>query len=445
MNIEQMRERLVVLNERCQTILALAEAEKRDLNDDERKELDAATSEYDVVQNDVAAANRVINQTADLNRSVGRVSDPTPIAAARPADAGHEVARIESAREPGGAWGWRHFGEFAQAVQRAGLPQGATDPRFLTAAATTWGGEDVGADGGFAVPPDFRAGIQVKIQAEDNLIGRTDQQLSSSNTFNAPIDETTPWGSTGIQAAWEGEANASNQTKPALQPMALRLHKLKVLVPVTDELLDDAPGMENYLMRKAPEFINFKLNLGIVQGTGVGQILGILNSPALVTVAKETGQAADTIVGENIVKMWSRMYSPSRPTSAWLINQDIEPQLHTMSLPIGTGGVPLYLPAGGFSGSPFSMLYGRPVVPTQANETLGDLGDIIFADLNQYLTVQKPGGIRASVSMHLWFDQDIMAFRFILRVAGRPWLSTSIAARDGSTTYSPFVALAERA
>ena len=37
-------------------------------------------------------------------------------------------------------------------------------------------------------------------------------------------------------------------------------------------------------------------DVAFISGTGAGQPLGILNAPALVTVSKETGQAADTIV-----------------------------------------------------------------------------------------------------------------------------------------------------
>jgi HK97 family phage major capsid protein len=70
----------------------------------------------------------------------------------------------------------------------------------------------------------------------------------------------------------------------------------------------------------------------------------LLNSGCLVSVGKETGQAAATVVAENVVKMYSRMFAQSRPNAVWLINQNIEPQLFTMSLAVGTGGVPIYMP-----------------------------------------------------------------------------------------------------
>ena len=101
-------------------------------------------------------------------------------------------------------------------------------------------------------------------------------------------------------------------------------------MPVTEELLSDAPALDGYLRRRVPEKFDFKLNLAMVQGTGTGQPTGILNSASLVSVARESGQAADTIVHENILNMWSRMYGPSRQNAVWLYHQDIEPQLNSM-------------------------------------------------------------------------------------------------------------------
>jgi HK97 family phage major capsid protein len=219
-------------------------------------------------------------------------------------------------------------------------------------------------------------------------------------------------------------------------------------------LLEDAPAMDAYLKRKAPAKIAFKVNLAIIQGTGAGQPLGILNSAATVSVAKETSQVADTLVGNNVIKMYSRMPAANRLNAVWLINQDIEPQLYKLSVPgtdnegnsvTGWGGL-IYMPPGGISGAPYGTLFGRPVVPTQACETLGDKGDIIFADMSQYLALLKSGpNPRVETSMHLWFDQDLMAFKFVLRIGGMPWWSSSISGRDGAPqTYSPFVTLDAR-
>ena len=53
-------------------------------------------------------------------------------------------------------------------------------------------------------------------------------------------------------------------------------------------------------------------------------------------------------------------------------------------------------------------------------------------------------GIKSDVSIHLWFDQGATAFRFTLRMAGRPWLSAPISRKSGSNTLSTVVVLEAR-
>lgn len=255
-----------------------------------------------------------------------------------------------------------------------------------------------------------------------------------------PSDSTVPWGSDGIQAYWESEASAMTQTKPKIGDNTVRLHKLAALVPMTEELLEDAPAMGSYVARKAAEKIDFKVSNAIARGNGVGQPLGFLNSPALVTVAAESGQTADTIVAANVVKMYAAMPSRNRMNAIWLIHPDAEPQVSLMTL----GQMPVYLPPGGLSNNPYGTLFGRPVIPHQVCETVGDVFDIGFVDLSQYLALIKAGGLKSQTSIHLWFDQDLTAFKFTLRIGGQPWWASSVASRDGSFALSPFVTLAAR-
>ena len=76
---------------------------------------------------------------------------------------------------------------------------------------------------------------------------------------------------------------------------------------------------------------------------------------------------------------------------------------------------------------------------------LGDAGDIILADMKQYWTGLKSTGMRQDVSIHLWFDYDVTAFRFIMRLGGQCWFSAAISGRDtGTSTMSSFITLAAR-
>lgn len=445
------------LMESSTAILARAEVETRDLTDAERGEVDGLTAEFDGLEREIALRERVAAQNALLTAPRGRVTEPDPIElnAADPAPRPNNAAARQPARAPaaprvtaGGNAGFRHLGDFANSVRLASMRSGGElDPRLRNAAVTTYGNESVGADGGFAVPADFRTEILTKVFGEDSLLARTDRMQSSSNTLTIPTDETTPWQTSGgIQAYWTAEGATKTQSKPVLGETTLKLHTLATLVPVTEELLEDAPAMGAYLNRKVPEKMDFKVSDAIVRGTGVGQPLGFLNSPALVTVAKESGQTADTVNVTNLAKMWGRLPVQSRRTAVWIMHPDAESQLPLMSL----ANQPIYLPAGGVSGAMYGNLWGRPVIPHQVAETVGDLGDVMLVDLAQYLTVTKTGngrdsnGLKTDVSIHLWFDQDMVAFRFTMRVAGQPWWTAATAQRDGSNTQSPFVVLEAR-
>jgi HK97 family phage major capsid protein len=346
---------------------------------------------------------------------------------------------------------WSSFGEQMRAVYRAGCPGGTIDTRLVEMMNSATGmSESVPSDGGFLVDQEFSSQIFERAYNVGEILSRiTPTPIGAGkNGIKMPaVDEKSRvdgsrWG--GIRAYWEGEADQLTGSKPKFQLIELNLKKLTALVYATDDLLEDAIALQAWMMNRVPLEINFKAENAIINGSGVGQPLGILNSPCLVQVAKETAQAADTIVYENVSKMWSRMWAPSRKNAVWLINQDCEPQLNSMSIPVGTGGVPVYLPAGGLSQSPYNTLFGRPVIPIEYCPTVGDLGDIVLADFSQYEAIDK-GSIKTATSIHVRFDYNETAFRFIFRFDGQPGWKSALTPFKGSNTLSPFVALASRA
>ena len=358
----------------------------------------------------------------------------------------HDRAMDDPAR------GFAHFGEYLRAVQTAVVRPNAADQRlrFLGAAASSYANESVGADGGFLVPPQYATDIASVIESGESLFSRVRQIPVAGTTFSMPANETTAHGTTGVQAYWDSEADTITQSKPVFSTREVRLNRLTALIPVTEEALADAGALGSWIQMEAGEKMAFKVSDAILNGTGVGQPLGIMRAPCLVTQAKEGSQAADTLLAANVLKMFSRMPSRNRTNAVWIVNQDIEPLLPQLSVPVknvaGTenvGGFPVYMPPGGLTGAQFGTLLGRPILLTESGGAIGDLGDIVFADLSQYIAITK-GGVQSAESMHFWFDQNLRAFRFILRMGGMPWLSSAIARKNGSNTLSHFVTLEAR-
>lgn len=454
--IEKLKARLTELHEISKGIQAKADAEKRDLLAEEQTELDAVMAEFDLVEADIKRRERIQAQEQRLAQPAPRQTTPNPVASAEPVQPRAPRDGLMSTRlstvEERQRWGFQNMGDFCRSVKAAVLNPGAMDQRLVqNATLSTYGSEGVGADGGFAVPPEWRSEIMRMVEGEDSLLARCDQQRVSGNSITFPVDESTAWQTTGgIQTYWDGEASAITQSKPQLKDLTVKLHRLTALVPMTEELLEDAPAMAGYVTSKAGEKLAFKVNDAIINGTGAGQPLGILNAACTVQVSKISSQVADTIHAKNIVSMWARLPAASQRTAVWLCNQDCLPAIYQLgfavtdgtSTNVGAGALymgPGQLQGGGVSGT----ILGRPIVVTEACPTVGDAGDIILADLSKYLAAVK-GAMRTDTSIHLWFDQNLTAFRFVMRMNGQPWLSAPIARKSGSNTLSHFIKLEAR-
>lgn len=455
--VESLQDQLIELRDQANNIQARADAEQRDMTEDETREVEGIFARFESVEADIARRENLASINNKMAAPAGRRTEPDasggdPQAGANPnaTRAQHDAAPRRPSmpatprNQDTGKWGFRSQAEYFSSVVKASQRGATPDPRLIMNAPTSFGSEGVGADGGFAVPPDFRTEIVRKVLGEDSLLSRTDQMTTSGNSITVPTDETTPWQTSGgIQAYWESEAGQKQQSKPALTEKTTKASKIIALVPMTDELLQDAPAMAAYVNSKAPEKIDSRINDAILNGDGIGKPLGYLQSGALVTVAAEGAQAADTIVYMNVVNMYTRATDKTKRQGVWIVNGDAEAQLMTMQFP-GTGtAVPAYLPPGGLSATPYGTLLGRPVIPMEAAAALGDVGDISFVDLSQYMAVVKAGGVKQDVSIHLFFDYDITAFRFVMRVGGQPWWNAPIARLNG-LSRSPFVALAAR-
>lgn len=350
--------------------------------------------------------------------------------------------------------GFASAGHFGAAVAAAGYSRSTgapTDPRLskLAAAPGTAGNESVGADGGFLVPPAFAASIFTMSMDEDSLLPMTDEIPVTGNSLVVPRDETTPWGSNGVRASWQGENSVIPPTRAVVGQMDLRLKKLAGLVPVTNELASDAPALAAWLPEKLGASIRWKANHAILFGSGVGTPLGALmgmgsSTGAVVTVTKDAGQVTGTLSATNLANMFARLPPGSAKRAIWLINNDVLPALITLTL----GNFPIFVPTGAgespFAGAPVGTIFGRPVVISQHANTFSQKGDVMLLDLKYYQTITHGAGFTIATSMHLYFDADAMAFRVTFRMDGQPKLINPIDPAAGPNKLSPFVQLGAR-
>ena len=435
-----IREDIAIVLKELADMRSLCTNEKREANEEERKAANGLLSRIEELEDMLALEERT-QATLDRAKEPSTPADKTPIDTRKDKT---EQEKRDSFASPG---------EFYHAVMRAGIPGQPVDPRLSTRAGTGLS-ESVPSDGGFLVDTEMSGGMIKNIWNKNPILEKVSKTTLSGNKngmkFNG-LDETSRADGSragGIIAYWKSEAALKTKSKPTFRQIELTLNKLIGLCYATDELLDDSVALEQTIREGFTAEFDFKLVDAIINGTGAGMPLGILNSGCMVSVGKEVGQTADTIVYENILKMWSRLMASSRPNSIWLINQNCEPQLHQMSLAVGTGGAPVYLPMGGAAVSPYATLMGRKVIPIEQCPILGDTGDIILADMSQIKAIDK-GGLQSDVSIHVQFIYDEQVFRFVYRYDSQPVLSKPITpfsagATTATDTLSHFVKLDAR-
>ncbi|MCI0687233.1 MAG: phage major capsid protein [Sporichthyaceae bacterium] len=307
-------------------------------------------------------------------------------------------------------------------------------------------GSTVPSDGGFLIPEALRAQL-LRVSLEKAIV-RPRARVIPMDSLTVPfpaIDSTSNASSVhgGIVTYWTEEAAALVQSSAKFRRVVLQAKKLTAYTEVPNELFTDSIiSFMAFVDQVFPEAIAFSEDFAFLLGSGVGEPLGALKGGAAASVPKESGQAAATIVWENVVKMYARMLPSSLERAVWIANIDTFPELATMALSVGTGGGPVWL-SNGQQGPPMTIL-GRPVVFTEKVETVGTVGDINFVDLGYYLIGDRQV-LSAVTSAEYRFANDQTAVRFIERVDGRPWVESAITPKKGANTLTPTVKLATRA
>lgn len=357
---------------------------------------------------------------------------------------------------------FRNFGEQLLAVRQAALSH-RSDPRLesvqcrATTIAPAGGSEMVPSDGGFLVAPEFSRDILHRTYATGQILKRCFGLPMKSSSLKFPqFSETSRQTGArlgGVQCLTENEAQklqlpsaGAYSIKPTFALTTLTAKKITGLLYLTDELAGDTDAFNTWATYAFSQELTFTLENQIVNGTGAGECQGILSAPCLVTVPKQTGQNAGSIVGANVIGMTSQLWAASRPNAIFLYNQQALQSLGTLSLNTGSAQVLLWH----FSedASQPDTLCGIPAVPSEYCAAPGAAGDIVLADFSRYVVGTRE--MRAEVSIHVLYLEDSSTYRFVLRIDGQPIDQAPIQPLNATQAsppdffVSPFVALAAR-
>jgi HK97 family phage major capsid protein len=433
MNKKKLLEERAELYNQCKAIEALAAEDAREMTADERTMIENHLQRIDDLDGQIALAERIADKAAEISNGGDRGGKL-------------DVKVINEPQQQDPRRGFSDIRDMFESVVN-GAKTGQVDNRLKPLAAVGSDEHSTFADpfGGFLIPEQLMPGVMEVAPEADPTAGLVTQIRMNVPTvkINARVDKNHSSSvSGGLTVARESETGTGTSSRQKYEQVTLDAHDIVGVAYISDRLIESSPSSIVDLINAgfAQEFASKQLDEKLT-GTGASEPEGILNADCLVTVAKETNQTADTINGDNLVKMRARSYNFGN--SIWMANHDTYPQLAKAHLGGTNSDSQLYQHS--LVGDRPDTLLGRPIVYSEYCETLGDKGDIYLCDWSQYLWGTLVGGLRSRESMHVRFLERERTLQVYTCNDGRAWWSAALTPVNGSNTLSPFVTLAARA
>lgn len=433
------KQEIAALVDAASAIRASAEAEGRQLTDQELDQIEANLAKVETLK---AKQERADKLGASLDSESKQLDAVAPRKTVAQPSASVKVGEPEWKKDPNK--GFANHREFLFAVQNF-EKRGKRDERldYLAAAGSDEHTVQNDPHGGFLVPEGMAPGL-MKIDPEVDPTAMLTTKLpmtAPSVKVNARVDKnhsTSVAG--GLTVSRKEETTAGSTSRMKFEQIDLTANTLFGAAYASNEILTDSPMTFAALLAQGfEEAFTDHLFDEKINGSGVGEFQGVVNSPAFISVAKEGGQAADTVVKENILKMRARCWGYQN--AVWLANHDMYPEIATIGGD-GNGSGNLWQQSM-VEGQPDRLL-GRPIIFTEYTKSLGNANDIMLINWTQYLEgLYQP--MQSAESIHVRFLNNENTYKFWLRNDAKSWWLSPLTPRNSADTLSPFVGLAERA
>jgi HK97 family phage major capsid protein len=453
MTSAELRRKAAEARDKVGKIVATAEAENREINEDESSLVSSYRSEAESFDRRVKIVEQIEGDQETRAQSTGRVSEPIGSV---------EVVEAEEDKH-------RSMGDFLKNlvdITDRNTPREAyeraynlltkqyrsqyrdyttsKDPEKRALVTTS------GVSGGWLIPTDFRAEI-MKYPGERAIV-RPRARVIPMNGLEVEIptlkSSTVPTGGSahygGVLMGWSGESEDKPESEPKFEQAKLVAHELSGYCAVSRTTLMKSPiSVDTFLFQLFGESVAREEDRAFFRGLGGGKPVGIQTSPAVVATAARGSATAITFA--NATSVYTRVPPDYRGNGVWVVSQAAESAVYAMT---GSANA-VFHPSGVYvgdnggnvnAGPAGVMLYMRPVLVSSLLPALNTLGDFGFYDFSQYL-VGDPGLLEVATSEHYLFRKGQIAFRLIHYVGGMPWCSSPLTLDDGSTTVSPFVLL----
>lgn len=302
---------------------------------------------------------------------------------------------------------------------------------------------DTGTSGGYAVPHQYATEVLQMAEKQSPILAKITKIPVNgySGEYPALDMSVTPTGGSGDTALAAGvedtirnPGGSFTETTPVFTNLEWRVYETGGYTEVQKEFSQDSPlGIQALLKSLFSISISAKNERNLLRGSGVGQPLGILNSPVALPITTTTN---NVFAYADALKMIAQFWSVNPMSSCWIFHPSLWPDLGVME---STSGGP-----GAFQanlGVAFGKtLLGYEMAQSQHAPQANYAGDMLLADLSMYLMFVRQE-LAIDFSEHVGFLTGKDTWRFYQRNDGKPWLKAPITLADpqGSYQVSPFV------
>jgi len=238
----------------------------------------------------------------------------------------------------------------------------------------------------------------------------------------------------GIWFGWTAEGATKTNTEIKVGIVEYKPNEWSGYAVLTDKVMRNAKQLEAIVTQKYKDgLIGFE-DYHFLQGTGVGQPLGVINSPATITVTRNT---TSTILFEDVTGMIDHFMGG--PKAVWVINKACKSKIIALK---DDNGNSIWI-QGNLAKNIPDTLMGIPIIWTYKVPAVGTKGDIGLYDFSKYI-IKDGYGPAFDKSKHVYFLSNRTCLKMFGNVDGKPWLKGSLTADDNSTEISPFVVLSTK-
>lgn len=327
-------------------------------------------------------------------------------------------------------------------VQRTGAQGDSLIQRNMT--------ESTGSSLGYTTPVIYESMI-LKEAAEEQVflprarrvpLGARETQWPALNQYQVPNKgQSAMFG--GVQVYRKGEATQRTVSDVKTTKVTLFAQDMTAFFELSrDSMQDSTAVLDAMIPMLGGQAIGWRSDWEAWQGSGSGQMLGIVNAPCTILVTRNT---ASHIKYQDVFTMYTRLLPRAKAGACWFVHpfamNDVmqlqDPAGHFIYFPILTAP-----PEGQIGTPPSGRLLGLPLYETEKAFPLGTQGDLSLCAMDRYLYGER-SGLEVGLSEHFLFDTDQVAIRLKVRNDGKPQLKAPIYLADGSQSnqVSAFVVL----